>query len=125
MIDLTVAVFALAALLPAELPPPGVIPLPPLVIDGQSARVHTQGLEIVDKYYYVTARREDVVPKRALLLRTEGTYWQVWDITPKASGGSASLLDHPGGMLAECSPTAKTFGFPWRRVSAMDEAASG
>ena len=51
----------------------------------------------------MTARREDVRPKRALLLRTEtaGTNWDVWDITPAAPAGAAGALDHPGGMQSD------------------------
>ena len=54
--------------------------LPALRISGQPARAHTQGLEIKSGNYYVTARRDDVLPKRALLLRTDphGTDWDVW-----------------------------------------------
>lgn len=84
-----------------------VTPLPPLAIAGQPARAHTQGLEIVAGAYYVTARREDVQPKRALLLRTAPgrSHWVVWDITPDtpapaASSGENGLLDHPGGLQA-------------------------
>src|SRR5206468_7568295 len=78
------------------------IPLPELRIDGQPAKAHTQGLELAGASYYVTARREDVRPKRALLLRTakSATHWDVWDITPRDSG-NAILLDHPGGMQSD------------------------
>jgi hypothetical protein len=50
----------------------------------------------------VTARQEDVRPKRALLLHLTkaATNWTVWDITP-ASPGGATLLDHPGGMQSD------------------------
>ncbi len=79
------------------------IPLPPLRIDGQAAKAHTQGLEVAGASYYVTARREDVRPKRALLLRSSksATHWDVWDITPHDSGGAALALDHPGGMQSD------------------------
>jgi hypothetical protein len=74
------------------------ISLPTFLIEGHPARAHTQGLEVIDRDYYITARREDVRPKRALLLRTHvtATNWQVWDITPRDQ--SDSTLDHPGGM---------------------------
>jgi hypothetical protein len=83
----------------------GVVQLPPLVIAGQPARAHTQGLEIVARAYYVTARREDVQPKRAMLLRTAPGRpdWVCWDITPEQEGrdpSDAVLLDHPGGLQA-------------------------
>ena len=88
--------------------PPGaveVLPLPALVIAGQPARAHTQGLEVVGGTYYVTARREDARPKQALLLRTgaDRPGWDVWDITPVATdrpADAAALLDHPGGFQA-------------------------
>ena len=80
-----------------------VVKLPPLLIDGQLARAHTQGLEIKSGKYYVTARRDDVQPRRALLLRTDprGTNWDVWDITPVDARGVLTTLDHPGGMQSD------------------------
>ena len=80
-----------------------VVGLPSLQIEGQRARAHTQGLEIIDGNYYVTARRDDVRPKRALLLRTAGARsdWDVWDITPVDDRGQIRTLDHPGGMQSD------------------------
>jgi len=80
-----------------------VIRLPPLRIDNQPAKAHTQGLELVAGRYFVTARRDDVRPRRALLLRTDpaGTDWDVWDITPMDAQGAATALDHPGGMQSD------------------------
>jgi hypothetical protein len=77
--------------------------LPALRIEGQAARAHTQGLEIIDGNYYVTARRDDVRPQRALLLRTAParTDWDVWDITPVDDRGKITTLDHPGGMQSD------------------------
>ena len=77
--------------------------LPPLRIHGQAARAHTQGLELVAGQYFVTARREDVRPKRSLLLRTEltSTNWDVWGITPVDAQAVVSVLDHPGGMQSD------------------------
>ncbi len=79
------------------------IALPPLLLDGQPARAHTQGLELVDHQFYVTARREDVPPKRALLLRTapSRTDWDFWDITPLDAQGQPTRLDHPGGLQSD------------------------
>lgn len=79
------------------------VPLPPLRIQDQPASAHTQGLEIVDRKYFVTARREDVLPKRALLLRTDSTArgWDVWDITPFDAQGGLTALDHPGGLQSD------------------------
>lgn len=80
-----------------------VIKLPALRINGQPATAHTQGLEMAGGRYYVTVRRDDVRPKRALLLRTEtaGPAWDVWDITPVNPGGAVTALDHPGGMQSD------------------------
>jgi hypothetical protein len=77
--------------------------LPSLQIEGQAARAHTQGLEIIDGKYYVTARRDDVRPTRALLLRTAlaRAGWDVWDITPVDDQGEITTLDHPGGMQSD------------------------
>ncbi|MBM3838181.1 MAG: hypothetical protein FJ398_09480 [Verrucomicrobia bacterium] len=79
------------------------IKLPPLVVNGQPARAHTQGLEVLGAKFYVTARRDDVLPKRALLLRTDAARadWDVWDITPVDPRGMVTTLDHPGGMQSD------------------------
>ena len=79
-----------------------VISLPPLRIEDRMARAHTQGLELAGGKYYVTARRDDVRPRRALLLRTgpAATGWDVWDITPVDTQG-VTALDHPGGMQSD------------------------
>ena len=80
-----------------------VVSLPPLRIEGRPAKGHTQGLELAGGKYYVTARRDDVRPRRALLLRTDaaGTNWDVWDITPADNEGAVTSLDHPGGMQSD------------------------
>ena len=80
-----------------------VVKLPGLRISGQAATAHTQGLEVTGGRYYMTARRDDVRPKRALLLRTETTEadWDIWDITPVDTAGAVTALDHPGGMQAD------------------------
>jgi len=77
--------------------------LPSLRIQRQAAKAHTQGLELVAGKYYVTARRDDVRPKRALLLRSEpaSADWDVWDITPVDAQGIVTALDHPGGMQSD------------------------
>jgi hypothetical protein len=79
------------------------VSLPPLRIEGKPARAHTQGLELAGGKYYVTARRDDVRPRRALLLRTDptATGWDVWDITPVDAQGALTSLDHPGGMQSD------------------------
>lgn len=79
-------------------PEPVVEGLPPLVIDGVSARAHTQGLEVVDGVYWVTARREDRPEKVPLLLRSHvgADHWEVW-ILPV----SDPAMDHPGGVQSD------------------------
>jgi hypothetical protein len=87
----------------AEDLPVEVVKLPPLRIQGKPARAHTQGLEIISGNYYITARQDDVLPKRALLLRTDArrTDWDVWDVTPTDARGDLTTLDHPGGMQSD------------------------
>lgn len=79
------------------------VPLPPLRIEGQPARAHTQGMEVVDGKFLVTARRDDIRPKRALLLRTKpaAVAWDVWDVTPLDEKGAPTSLDHPGGIQSD------------------------
>jgi hypothetical protein len=84
------------------------IPLPPLRIDGKLARAHTQGVLIHEDGVFVTARRDDVRPRRALLLwtrldesrrRTPDTWTHVFDITPtELPAGWTGVLDHAGGF---------------------------
>jgi hypothetical protein len=60
-------------------------------------------LEFAEGDYYVTARRDDIRPRRALLLRTAParTDWDVWDITPVDAQDVVTALDHPGGMQSD------------------------
>ena len=80
--------------------PPGWerIALSPLRVAGQPARAHTQGLEVVSDHIWVTARRDDVTPRTALLLRTSRSApaWDVWELPrPEVT------LDHPGGLQSD------------------------
>ena len=79
------------------------VQLPPLRMQGQLAKAHSQGMEFVGGSILVTARRDDVLPKRALLLRTAAAAedWDVWDITPLDAQGEVTTLDHPGGMQSD------------------------
>jgi hypothetical protein len=45
-----------------------ILTLPPLRIDGKTAKAHTQGLLVHKNGIFVTARRDDIKPRRALLL---------------------------------------------------------
>jgi len=97
-VALLAAFTAAAADLPVE-----QLPLPGLRIDGAPASAHTQGLEIVNGNFYLTARRDDVRPRRALLLKSapDRLDWEVWDITPAGASGEVSSMDHPGGMQSD------------------------
>lgn len=77
--------------------------LPPLVLDGTPATAHTQGIEFVGDSIFVTARREDVRPNRALLLRTTlgAKAWEAWDLTPRDAQGQPTSLNHPGGFQSD------------------------
>jgi len=79
------------------------ISLPPLRIQGQPAKAHTQGMELVAGNCFVTARRDDVRPRQALLLRAapSAADWDIWDITPLDAQGVLTPLDHPGGMQSD------------------------
>ncbi len=74
------------------------IPLPSLQQEGRILRAHTQGLEVVDGQFWVTARREDSTPRQALLLRTfpGAADWQVWELPRPAPS-----FDHPGGLQSD------------------------
>lgn len=74
------------------------IPLPAVTIDGQVAKIHSQGLFVTDKHFLVTGRLE-TKPKRALLLRFSRDATQhveYLDITQENIDGET--LDHPGGF---------------------------
>jgi hypothetical protein len=80
-----------------------VLKLPPVRIGGQEIRAHTQGLELSGQNFYVTARQEDIKPRKALLLRAtlSDTNWDVWDLTSAGDVRPAMELDHPGGMQSD------------------------
>ncbi len=82
---------------------PEAFPLPPLVLQGREATAHTQGLEKVGTDLYITARREDISPKRAFLFRTrvQAPSWEAWDISPIEPDGTVSKMDHPGGFQSD------------------------
>lgn len=108
LVALTVAVAGAPASPGAATEPSRARPevLPPLAVDGIAARAHTQGLELDGDTLLVTARREDVRPPRALLLRTRigSAGWDAWDITVTLPGDGVAeprLLDHPGGFQSD------------------------
>ena len=87
--------------------------LPPLHINGNPAQAHTQGLLVHQNGFFVTARRDDVNPRRSLLLWlqcnpkdpkenccvSKKSWTKVWDITPTSQPANWSgILDHPGGF---------------------------
>jgi len=75
--------------------------LPNFDIDGKPARIHTQGLFVTQRHYYVTGRLE-TPPRRALLLRFDRKNLnavEFVDITPRQKKSDDALrLDHPGGF---------------------------
>ena len=76
----------------------GADELPVVKIDGELAKIHSQGLFVTQQHYLVTGRLE-IKPKRALLLRfsrKELTSYEYADITPEEVEGKT--LDHPGGF---------------------------
>jgi len=80
--------------------------LPPLVIDRKPVKAHTQGLLLTKDGLFVTARRDDVKPRRSLLLWLRGdtrqkieSWTKIWDVTPTSlPPGWENGLDHPGGL---------------------------
>ena len=87
--------------------------LPPLLINEKPAKCHTQGLYVHQNGFFVTARRDDITPRRSLLLwfrcnpnskkenreESKKTWTKIWDITPTSQPASWSgILDHPGGF---------------------------
>ena len=87
--------------------------LPPLRIKGKPSKAHTQGLLVHQNGFFVTARRDDIKPRRALLLwlrcnpsnqkescnESKRTWTKIWDITPTSKPANWSgMLDHPGGF---------------------------
>ena len=87
--------------------------LPAFHINGKPAKAHTQGLLVHQNGFFVTARRDDIDPRRSLLLWlscnpnnqkencNEGkkAWTKIWDITPNLQPDSWSgSLDHPGGF---------------------------
>jgi hypothetical protein len=76
--------------------------LPNFEIDGQPARIHTQGLFVTDQHYYVTGRLERN-PKRPLLVRFDRANPSMVDYVDLliAAGANAAgdlAFDHPGGF---------------------------
>ena len=87
--------------------------LPSFYINGKPAKAHTQGLLVHQNGFFVTARRDDIDPRRSLLLWlscnpknqkencNEGrkAWTKIWDITPNSQPDSWSgSFDHPGGF---------------------------
>ena len=74
--------------------------LPELRIGGRPAVVHTQGIVHLGDHWWVTARREDLRPRQAVLLRwkQDGSTWDSWDLTPTNAEGKPTPLDHAGGF---------------------------
>ena len=87
--------------------------LPSFHINGKPAKAHTQGLLVHKNGLFVTARRDDINPRRSLLLwlscnpssqqenfnESTKIWTKIWDITPTSKPETWSgVLDHPGGF---------------------------
>ncbi len=77
-------------------------PIPDVIVRDKKAHIHTQGLYVTSKYYYVTGRLNES-PRRALLLRflrTDPSQYEYIDITPSEefTKKNHGALDHPGGI---------------------------
>ena len=129
------ALFAISTFTPVTAADPivRITPLPALTIEGRPARAHTQGLESIGSDLLVTARRDDIQPKRALLLRLRSgsTTWDSWDITVSQGAGTPEALDHPGGFQSDGTrlwiPLAQSarHGHSRIRVYALDTLKPG
>jgi hypothetical protein len=76
--------------------------VPPFQLGGKPTRIHTQGLYVTEKSYYVTGRLERE-PKQPLLLRIDrSTRRQVESINlataREKANGELDALDHPSGF---------------------------
>jgi hypothetical protein len=74
--------------------------LPNIEIDGELARIHTQGLYVDVDYVYVTGRLERE-PKRPLFVRfarANPNQFGVLDLSVRDDRVSNEQLDHPGGF---------------------------
>lgn len=76
-------------------------PLPTFKIDGQPARIHSQGLYVTERYFYVTGRLESPT-KRPLLvrfLRSDPAHVEHLELNVGDINADNKLrLDHPGGF---------------------------
>lgn len=77
--------------------------LPPLRDGARPMRAHTQGLVWASGRWWVTARREDVSPRSALLLawRPGTDTWDHWELSAKPGFPGDPVLDHAGGFQME------------------------
>lgn len=76
--------------------------IPSFDIDGKRVQIHTQGLFVTDRFYYITGRLEGEL-KKALFLRISREHLdqvESMDITPDNRDLSSSndRADHPGGF---------------------------
>jgi hypothetical protein len=76
--------------------------LPNFEIAGQPARIHTQGLFVTDRYYYVSGRLERL-PRRPLLVRFDRSNSMAVEhldllVAVGSTANEDRALDHPGGF---------------------------
>ena len=87
--------------------------LPSFHINGKPAKAHSQGLFVNQNGFFLTARRDDINPRRSLLFwlscnpnsqkencnGSKSTWTKIWDITPTSQPETwTGMLDHPGGF---------------------------
>jgi hypothetical protein len=84
-----------------RLTPEGETRIPAFLIDGQPVRIHSQGLYVTERFFFVTGRLEQS-PKRALFLRisrSNPAEIEHVDITPRPdTAHREDPADHPGGF---------------------------
>ncbi len=75
--------------------------LPNFEIGGRIARIHTQGLFVTDRHYYVTGRLQRN-PRRPLLVRFDRSNLSVVEhvdlLAARGVAAGDASLDHPGGF---------------------------
>ena len=101
--------------------------LPPFHINGKSAKAHTQGLLVHQNGFFVTARRDDINPRRSLLLwlRCNPSSQKENCNESKGLGLKSGILRRPpsprAGLACLITPAdlilmVRTFGFQSHKV---------
>ena len=103
-----------------------VVPLAPLRVEGRPARAHTQGLEVVDGQFLVTARQDDFWDLRGTLKGTlTGAARRRLGLgDAKEWGGGLAVQDwkFTGGLLLASGVATSREGSAVSRLVRMDHA---